>query len=488
MPIKDGDLLWVVYDHKRKWLLRARTGGNFQTHLGIIKYEDIIGKEYGFKVVSNTNAFFWVFEPLPVDIVVKMGRATQIIYPQDIGFILVQTGICPGKKVVEAGTGSGSLTINLAYYIQPEGHVYSYDINEKSTIQAQKNLEKMNLAPYVTLKAGDVCKAIEERDIDVVMLDLATPWLAVETAWEALKMSGSICCFSPTIEQVKKNVEALRKNGGFSDIRTSEVLCRDYQVKENATRPITVMIGHTGFLTFAQKVSKVKTEEDEVLKNEINKENNRNPEEMLINPCNIGFILLQSGLGPNKKIVVASNGNRSITSTIAKYVQPNGHVYSYNVKSDNLELITQKLKYESLLPVVTLNIKDACHTIEEKEVDVVLLDLETPWLAVDTAWEALKGSGSLCCFSLIIEQVKKNVEALKKTRGFADIRTFEILCRDYQVQDNGTHPTTMIGYTGFLTFARKVVKEELKDGGKPDTSISGEEPALPDEGEGEKQI
>ncbi len=485
MPIKDGDLIWVVYDHKRKWLLRARTGENFQTHLGIIKYDDIIGKDYGFKVVSNTHAFFWVFEPLPVDIVVKMGRATQIIYPQDIGFILVQTRIGPGRKVVEAGTGSGSLTINLAYYVQPEGHVYSYDINEKSTKQAQKNLEKMNLAPYVTLKAGDVCKAIEEKDVDVVMLDLATPWLAIETAWEALKVSGSICCFSPTIEQVKKNVDALRKNGGFTDIRTSEVLCRDYQVKENATRPITVMIGHTGFLTFAQKTPKGKAQEIDVLNKETRKDLNRNTEEMLINPCNIGLILIQSGLGPNKKIVEVGNGNGSITSTIARYVQPSGHIYSYNVKSDNLEILKQKLKEESLTPFVTLNTKDGCQAIEEKEVDVVLLDLETTWLAIDTAWESLKGSGSICCFSLIIEQVKKNVEALKKNRGFADIRTFEILCRDYEVQDNGTHPTTMIGFTGFLTFARKVVKEELKDEGKPNIGVGEEAPGLPDEGEKE---
>ncbi len=263
MPIKDGDLLWVVYDHKRKWLLRARTGENFQTHLGIIKFDDIIGKDYGFKVVSNTHAFFWVFEPLPVDVVLKMGRATQIIYPQDIGFILVQTGIGPGKKVVEAGTGSGALTINIAYYVRPEGHVYSYDINEKSTKQAQKNLEKMNLAAFVTLKAGDVCQAIEEKDVDVVMLDLATPWLAIETAWQALKGSGSICCFSPTIEQVKKNVEALKKSRGFADIRTHEVLSRDYQVRDNATRPTTMMIGHTGFMTFARKVVKGELIEEE---------------------------------------------------------------------------------------------------------------------------------------------------------------------------------------------------------------------------------
>lgn len=279
MPIKDGDLIWLVYDHKRKWLLRARTRENFQTHLGIIKYDDIIGKEYGFKVISNTHAFFWVFEPLPVDIVLKMGRATQIIYPQDIGFILVQTGIGPGKKVVEAGTGSGALTINIAYYVRPEGHVYSYDINEKATKQAQKNLEKMNLAPYVTLKAGDVCKAIEEKDVDVVMLDLATPWLAIETAWGALKGSGSICCFSPTIEQVKKNVEALKNSQGFADIRTHEVLSRDYQVRENATRPTTMMIGHTGFMTFARKVVKGEIKEEEKLDASEGNEESPNPDE-----------------------------------------------------------------------------------------------------------------------------------------------------------------------------------------------------------------
>jgi tRNA (adenine57-N1/adenine58-N1)-methyltransferase len=156
---------------------------------------------------------------------------------------------------VEAGTGSGALTINLAYYVQPNGHVYTYDISEKSSSQAKKNIEKVKLAEYITLKMGDVCSAIEETDVDVVMLDLATPWLAINNAWGALKGSGSICCFSPTIEQVKKNVEAL-KHGGFADVRTFELLCRDYQVKENATRPGTSMVGHTGFMTFGRKVER----------------------------------------------------------------------------------------------------------------------------------------------------------------------------------------------------------------------------------------
>src|SRR5271157_1106465 len=282
MPIQDGDLIFLVFDHKRKWLLKVRTGEQFHTHLGIINFDDIIGNDYGFKVRTNTNAFFWVFEPLPSDVVLKMGRATQIIYPQDIGMILVQTGIGPGKRVVEAGTGSGALTINLAYYVQPAGHVYSYDISEKSTSQAKKNLEKVKLADFVTLKMGDVCASIEEKDVDVVMLDLATPWLAIENAWGALKGSGSICCFSPTIEQVKKNVEAL-KHGGFADVRTFEILCRDYQVKENATRPGTSMVGHTGFMTFGRKVSREsfneQNQEESEKKEELNLEESKPNEE-----------------------------------------------------------------------------------------------------------------------------------------------------------------------------------------------------------------
>ncbi len=489
MPIKDGDLLWIVYDHKRKWLLRARTGENFQTHLGIIKYDDIIGKEYGFKVVSNTHAFFWVFEPLPIDVVVKMGRATQIIYPQDIGFIIVQTGIGPGKNVVEAGTGSGALTINLAYYARPDGHIYSYDINEKSTKQAQKNLERMNLASVVTLKTGDVCQSIEEKDADVVMLDLATPWLAIETAWGALKEDGIICCFSPTIEQVKKNVDALKRNQGFVDIRTQEVLCQDYQVRDNATRPVTTMIGHTGFMTFARKVVKGKN---------ANKEKLNIPEgckdavrdlsciNRITYPQDLGFILVQTGIGPDKKVVAACTGNGSLTRKLAYYVRPHGHIYSYDTDEKNSEQMQKNLDLMNLSAYATLKIGDACLKIEEKQADVVLLEIDTPWLAIETAWDALKGSGIICSFSPTIEQVQKNVEALKKSRGFADIRTHEILCRDYHVQENDTHPTTaMIGHTGFITFARKVIKEEITSKEKPNASESEEETTSLEEGEKE---
>lgn len=486
MPIKDGDLLWVVYDHKRKWLLRAKAGENFQTHLGIIKYDDIIGKEYGFKVVSNTNAFFWVFEPLPVDVILKMGRATQIIYPQDIGFILVQTDIGPGKKVVEAGTGSGSLTINLAYYVRPNGHIYSYDINEKSTKQAQKNLEKMNLAAFATLKAGDVCQAIEEKEVDVVMLDLATPWLAVENAWGALKESGSICCFSPTIEQVKKNVKILNIRG-FVDIRTHEVLCQDYQVRENATRPITTMIGHTGFMTFARKALRT----EKAIEEEIKSSEDRIDEVLKIGniahisyPQDLGFILVQTGIGPDKRVVEAHTGSGSLTKKFAYYVQSNGHIYSYDIDERNCQQVQKDLDVQNLATFVTLKVGDVCRTIEEKEVDVVVLDIPTPWRAVETAWGALKGSGSICCFSLTLEQVKENVEALKKTRGFADIRTHAVLCRDYQVSENETRPTTtMIGHTGFMTFARKVIKGEIASEEKINTTVGNEESPIFDEGE-----
>ncbi|MEM4243475.1 MAG: tRNA (adenine-N1)-methyltransferase, partial [Candidatus Bathyarchaeia archaeon] len=176
-------------------------------------------------------------------------------YPKDAALIVMFSGIGPGSRVVESGTGTGALTTALAHYVKPDGKVYTYELREEFQKNAEKNLKRAGLLDVVELKSGDVTAGIEERDVDAVILDLAVPWLVVPHAYEALKPSGTIVSFSPTIDQVVKTVEALKENN-FVFIETVECLMRSMQVERGKTRPHTMMTGHTGYITYARKTIK----------------------------------------------------------------------------------------------------------------------------------------------------------------------------------------------------------------------------------------
>jgi tRNA (adenine57-N1/adenine58-N1)-methyltransferase len=195
---------------------------------------------------------FVALKPNLCDYIFKTNRRTQISYPKDISLIIMYSGIGPGSRVVEAGTGTGALTSAIAHYIQPTGRVYSYELRQEFQNNAKRNLERVGLLDYVELKEGDITERIEEKDLDAVFLDMATPWLVVPHAYTALKGSGMLVSFSPTIDQVVKVVEVLTEYG-FVGVETSETLIRFMQVERGKTRPQTVMTGHTGYLTFARK-------------------------------------------------------------------------------------------------------------------------------------------------------------------------------------------------------------------------------------------
>lgn len=254
MSINVGEYVLLIYDRKRRWLIKVEQGKTHHTHKGMINLDDIIGKPYGTMVLSNLNHKFYAVKPTPVDMVLKMQRATQIIYPKDIGLILLNTGVIPGSRVVEAGTGSGALTSILANYVKPSGKVYSYENREEFLNTARKNLEKAGVLEYVELKNKDILEGIEEKQVDAVILDMATPWLAVKIAYDALITGGHFASYSPTIEQVQKTVKELKKQN-FIDITTLECMVRYINVEEGKTRPETRMIGHTGYMTFALKVT-----------------------------------------------------------------------------------------------------------------------------------------------------------------------------------------------------------------------------------------
>lgn len=185
----------------------------------------------------------------------KASRKTQILYPKDIALIILLGNIQPGSRVVEAGTGAGALTTALAHNVKPTGKIYSYEIREEFIGVARKNLEKADVSDYVNIQNKDITQGIDEKEIDAVVLDMATPWLVMPHAYQALKGSGILVSFSPTIDQVVKTDESLRENG-FMCIETIECLIRKMQIERGKTRPETLMTGHTGYITSARKALK----------------------------------------------------------------------------------------------------------------------------------------------------------------------------------------------------------------------------------------
>ena len=230
-------------------------GKSFHTHKGFIQLDDLVGKEYGTRITSSMGVEFVALRPTIRDYIFKIQRRTQISYPKDIALILIFSGVGPGSHVVEAGTGTGALTSALAFYVKPAGRVCSYDIRREFTEMALKNLKKAGVSEYVELKSKDITEGIDEKEVDAVVLDMATPWLVVPYAYSALKGSGVLVSFSPTIDQVVKTVEALKENG-FVAIETVESLMREMQIERGKTRPQTLMTGHTGYMTFARKALK----------------------------------------------------------------------------------------------------------------------------------------------------------------------------------------------------------------------------------------
>ncbi|MEM2464575.1 MAG: tRNA (adenine-N1)-methyltransferase [Candidatus Bathyarchaeia archaeon] len=253
--IREGDYVLLYLDDKRTYLVRAERGKVLHTHKGFVRIDDFIGREFGVRVKSSMGVEFIVFKPGIRDYIYKSLRGTQVIYPKDIALIILYGNIQPGSRIVEAGTGVGALTTALASYVRPSGKVYGYEVREEFLEIARKNLERAGLLEYVELKIKDVTLGFDEREVDAVILDMATPWLVVPHAYVALKGGGSFISFSPTIDQVVKTVEELRVHG-FAYIETIECLVRRMRVERGKTRPETLMTGHTGYITFARKALK----------------------------------------------------------------------------------------------------------------------------------------------------------------------------------------------------------------------------------------
>ena len=251
--IGEGDDILLYLDGKRTYMVRVEEGEQFHTHKGFVELGKLIGRPFGSPLVSSLGVCFTALRPLVRDRILKTDRRTQVLYPKDIGYMLIMLGVGSGSRVVEAGTGSGALTMFLADAVRPDGVVYSYEINPRFQTVAAGNIERSGLGDYVELREGDVTQGIDTADVDAVVLDMAVPWLVVPHAYEALAGSGVFVSFSPTIEQVMKTTAAL-DGLPFVEVGTIELMLRNITVAENKTRPQTRMLGHSGYITLARKI------------------------------------------------------------------------------------------------------------------------------------------------------------------------------------------------------------------------------------------
>ena len=253
--IKAGDFVLFFYDHSKKWLMKVSKKEQFHSHIGVIKHSDAIGKQFGSRLVTNKDKYVYALPPNIHDYIMKMQHGTQIVYPKDLGYIAARTGLQSGQKVVEIGTGSGSLTTFLASIVNPKGHVYTFDVEPKFMKIAKKNIEKAGMAEFVTMKKFDIKKAKRNpvTNVDLAIIDLGDPWTVIPQVRKMLKGGGTVMAICPTMNQLEKLAAALVKNE-FSDIESTEHILRHIDAREGKTRHSFRGVGHTTYLAFARKV------------------------------------------------------------------------------------------------------------------------------------------------------------------------------------------------------------------------------------------
>ena len=268
---QDGDLAQLVGLRHKHFILTLQAGAKFETHRGILMHDDLIGKPWGSQVFSHIEAPFFLLQPSLADLINELPRTTQILYPKDIGFILVTMGVGPGQTVMEAGTGSGSMTTALAYAVGPQGHVLSYEVKPDVQNLARKNLTRFGLDSRVNFKLRDIREGFDETDADAFFLDVPNPYDYLAQVRAALKPGGYMCCLIPTFNQVEKTLHAMRRNK-FAFVEVCELLLRYYKAEPARIRPTDRMVAHTGFLVFARRIEPSEDPRGKALSEEVGTE------------------------------------------------------------------------------------------------------------------------------------------------------------------------------------------------------------------------
>lgn len=251
--LKAGEMVLLVDRKDRRYMVTLESGGEFHSHAGIVQHDDLIGEPAGLTIKSSGAATYLVVRPTLSDFILKMPRGAQVIYPKDIGPILMLADIFPGARVFESGLGSGALSMAL---LRAGAEVIGYEIREDFATKAQKNVSTF-LGPealdHYHVELRDAYEGVDAVDIDRAVLDLPEPWQVIPLLTPHLKPGGVIVTYTPSITQAAQ-VRQVFDDGPYALAGTTEVLNRGWHIDGRAVRPDHRMVAHTGFLTHARRV------------------------------------------------------------------------------------------------------------------------------------------------------------------------------------------------------------------------------------------
>ena len=256
-----GELFILVSPKGKRSLRRLMEGQDIHGSDGIIPASALAEVGFGVEVKTLLGKPYRVLKPTLYDLVRGVKRQTQIIYPKDIGYICMRLGIGNGTRVIEAGSGSGSLTLALSWFSGEKGHVYTYEAREEFYALCRRNLEWAGVGHNVTQHLRDVKDGFDQKDADALFLDVRTPWEYLPQVAAAVKPGAALAFLVPTVDQVSLLLKGM-ESGPFDEAEVEEVLVRGWKAVADRLRPQDRMVAHTGFLILARKQERSKEFED----------------------------------------------------------------------------------------------------------------------------------------------------------------------------------------------------------------------------------
>ena len=253
----EGDRIQLTDPKGKMYTFTITPGKEWHTHKGWIVHNDLIGLPEGSVVSTSAGLKFTAFKPLLGDFVLSMPRGATIVYPKDAAMIVGVADVFPGAKVIEAGVGSGALSISLLRAIGAEGKLSSFERREDFAAIARENVRTYfgELPPQWSLSVGSVQESTTDKKYDRVILDMLAPWECISFASEVLRPGGVFLAYVATTTQLSATAEALKENGSFTEPLSSETIVRDWHHEGLAVRPMQRMIGHTGFLIVSRRMA-----------------------------------------------------------------------------------------------------------------------------------------------------------------------------------------------------------------------------------------
>lgn len=255
-PLRDGEPVLLIDRKERRYLTTLRAGAVADLRGGKLPHDPLIGSPEGRMVTTSRGERFLLVRPTLAEFVLEMPRGAQIIYPKDLGAILLAADIYPGAAVLEAGTGSGALTMTLLQAVGPSGRVFSYEVREEFSRRAVQNIQRyLGPVDHLVLRAQDVYGGVPDAPLDRIVLDVPEPWRVVPHAVPALRPGGILLSYLPTVPQAARLVDALQQSQAFGLIQTSETLVRPWHIEGASVRPAHRMVAHTAFITTARRIT-----------------------------------------------------------------------------------------------------------------------------------------------------------------------------------------------------------------------------------------